>query len=134
ARQGGKEAVERQHYERRSLGVDSKEQKHYGYQMRVERGFPCTRSSRRAERIAETVARSQGSGDPSHFPAKAEIVVGALKSVCMSNDDPPDAQRQRDRDDPERRCADPLPNSPQHTATLRARSYRRSRSHEWFYL
>ena len=54
----------------------------------------------RAEGAAEALSGGERGGDASHLQAEAEIVVGGLESVSVADDDPADAQKECDGDDP----------------------------------
>ena len=52
--------------------------------MWIERRFPCSRTRRRPEWIAEPAARGQRSPDAAHLPAEAEVVVGGAELISVA--------------------------------------------------
>jgi hypothetical protein len=59
--------------------------------------------------ISKTAASSNGASDPSHFPAKAEIVIASFELVCVCDQDETQTQREPDYHHPEKRGARAYP-------------------------
>src|SRR5208282_3859584 len=109
AGQRGKNAVEREQYECRCLGVDPEDQEDTCRQIRIQRRLPRSWPGRGAKGIAEAVTGGERSCDPSHLPPEAEVVVGVFESVSVAEDDPAHAQKKSDGHDPERRVSNARP-------------------------
>src|SRR4029077_6355455 len=73
--QRGKEAVDTEQYQCRSVRINPEQFENSGNEKWIERRLPGCRSRGLAERIAETLALREGASNATHFPAKAEVVV-----------------------------------------------------------